>query len=96
MILLTESFIIFYLSWSFVMSVLCKDNYLPNKLDALSGKIGQNNIIGGFILGVSECVFCTNWWSSLIGSIGIVYYYQDYKYLAYAVFCPAIASHFRQ
>ena len=93
--MINETLIILYLVWYWIMCILYKDNLLPNKLENLGHKLGKN-IVGYFILGVSECRFCMDFWSSSFAGLIAFSYCLDYKYLLIGVFYSSISAHFRQ
>jgi hypothetical protein len=91
-----EKFIVFYLVWYWVMCILYKNNYLPNKLETLGNKIGYKNLIGWFLIEVSECKFCMDFWTATLLGVVNFAYFNNYYYLFVGVFCSSISAHFRK
>ncbi len=94
--IIKESFLIFYIVWYWAMCVLYKDNMLPNKLENLGHKFKKNTFCAWFFLGLSECKFCMNFWSSSIGGLGLCLYWWDYQYLFWGIFCSSITAFFEE
>ena len=94
-------FIVFYLLFWWVMSILYKDNFAPNVLERIGNWIGHRRMVGKFFIGVSTCDFCLENHTASIMAIGyFCYLYNpsypiDYHYLIWGMLCVSINSWIR-
>lgn len=84
--ILTETFLIFYLVFNWLTCILYKNNWLPNKLDETEKPLLQE---------LAECKFCMDFWISSIMSICFAYIMLDVRILFWGVFCSSITALFR-
>ena len=90
------NFIIFYLVFWWVMSILYKDNMIHNKLEGLGLKLGRNTSVGGFIDSLSQCKFCIENHTSTLMAVSYAYYCQDIKIVIWGFICTSINSWLRE
>jgi len=95
MILLTEQFFIFHLIFYWFTCIIYKDNWFHRHIEELGNKIGSNKKIGGLLLDLSMCKFCTDFWLSMIFAYAVADYCNDYNLLIWGVFSTSIIAHFR-
>lgn len=88
--MINEHFIIFYLVWYWFMCIMYKNNFLPNKIDALGQKLNSE-----LIQDLGECKFCMNFWSSSVFAVCLGLYMGDYNYLMWGIYSASIAAHFK-
>ena len=95
-------FIIFYLLFWWVMSILTKDNWIPNKLENIGNWFKKNSLLSNLFLGVSECKFCLENHVASLMAVGYFFYLYnpsypiDYYYLIWGFMCASINSWLRE
>lgn len=85
-----QEFIIFYIVLYWVMQVLTKDNWIPNRLEKVGNWFKQKSLLSNFFLGVAECSFCLENHTATIGAIAYYSYCLDYRVLIWGVFFASI------
>jgi hypothetical protein len=88
-------FAIFYLLFWWVMNILYKDNWIPNRLESIGNWFKQKSLLSNFFLGVSECNFCLENHTATILAIGYYSYCLDYRVLIWGFLCASINSWLR-
>ena len=88
---MSVDFLYFYLGMFWVMSILYKDNWLHNKIEALA-----NATNSGFLWELGQCKFCLDNWFGSFAAICTALYLWDWKVLFWGIFFATISAHFRK
>lgn len=86
-----QDFILFYLFMFWLMSILYKDNFLHNKLEAVS-----NTLKSSFIFELSQCKFCLDNWIGTFAAICLSIILWDWSILFWGILFASISAHFRK
>lgn len=90
-----KEFIIFYLVFWWVMSILYKGNQAAKFLEDNGNKLKQHSFLNKWVLGIGRCNFCLENYISSFLIIGYCYYLQDISFWYWGILCASINSWLR-
>jgi hypothetical protein len=90
-----QEFVIFYLLFWWVMSIIYKENWIQGKLEDIGHWFKQGSFLNNFFLDLSECNFCIESHTATVGAVLYFSYCLDYRVLIWGFLCASINSWMR-